>query len=99
MFEGTRSKDLKIARFHQGAFVIAERLGLSVTPAAIYGSGKVMDGRKPWIRSGIIALKVDQPIERERLDEMGKTLVQASELRKHTIESYTKLANETEREL
>ena len=97
--EGTRSKDLKIARFHQGAFVIAERLGLSVTPAAIYGSGKVMDGRKPWIRSGIIALKVDQPIERKRLDEMGKTLVQASELRKHTIESYTKLANETEREL
>ncbi len=97
--EGTRSRDLKISRFHQGAFVIAERLGLPITPATIYGSGRVMDGRKPWIRSGIIALRVDNPIDRERLDGIGNTLAQASELRKHTIETYAKIANKTEQEL
>lgn len=97
--EGTRSKDLKIARYHQGAFVIAERLGLPITPAVIYGSGKVMDGRKPWIRSGVIALRVYNPMSREELDMMGNTLAQASGLRKHTIEKYTELANEIEREI
>ena len=40
--EGTRSKDCKIGRFHQGAFYIAKEFGLEILPMYLYGSGKIL---------------------------------------------------------
>lgn len=38
--EGTRSKDCRIGRFHQGAFYLAEQLGIPILPMCLYGPGK-----------------------------------------------------------
>lgn len=40
--EGTRSKDCRIGRFHQGAFYLAEQLGIEILPMYLYGSGKIL---------------------------------------------------------
>ncbi|MEN8225167.1 MAG: MMPL family transporter, partial [Bacteroidota bacterium] len=40
--EGTRSPDMKIGRFHQGAFYLAKELGLDILPLISYGSGNAM---------------------------------------------------------
>ena len=37
--EGTRAEDLKIKRFHKGAFHLAEKLSLDVLPMVIHGTG------------------------------------------------------------
>lgn len=38
--EGTRSKDGKIARFHKGAFYLADKLKLDIIPIILHGTGK-----------------------------------------------------------
>lgn len=38
--EGTRSADCRIARFHQGAFYVAEQLGLDIQTVMLYGAGR-----------------------------------------------------------
>lgn len=40
--EGTRSRDGKLTRFHDGAFVLAARTGVPVVPVLIRGSGTTM---------------------------------------------------------
>ncbi len=44
--EGTRSDDLRIRRFHHGAFYLAERLHLSITPLIIWGTGHALSKRQ-----------------------------------------------------
>ncbi len=40
--EGTRSRDGKLTRFHDGVFILAARTGVPIIPVAIHGSGKMM---------------------------------------------------------
>lgn len=40
--EGTRSRSLKLGRFHEGAFQLACRTNVPVVPVAIHGSGNCM---------------------------------------------------------
>lgn len=40
--EGTRSRDGKLTRFHDGAFLLAARTGVPVVPVLIRGSGTTM---------------------------------------------------------
>lgn len=40
--EGTRSKDLKMKRFHKGAFFLAEKLQLDILPIVLHGTGHAM---------------------------------------------------------
>lgn len=96
--EGTRSKDCKIARYHQGAFVIAQQVGATITPAVIYGTGKVMDGRNLWLNKGIIEMEIGTPISRQELESMGTPKKQASELRQRCKAAYERLANKIEQE-
>ena len=96
--EGTRSKDCKIARYHQGAFVIAQQVGATITPAVIYGTGKVMDGRNLWLNKGIIEMEIGTPISRQELESMGTPKKQASQLRQRCKAAYERLANKIEQE-
>lgn len=55
--EGTRSKDNRIARFHKGAFYIAQKLKLDILPIVIHGSGDVIKKGEHLIRSGSLTVK------------------------------------------
>lgn len=97
--EGTRSKDGTIGRFHQGAFVLAERLGASITPAVVYGTNRVVSRSSLWIMNWPVELHFGTPITPAELQSIGSTLQQASELRKRTRQVYTDMANRIERDV
>ena len=40
--EGSRSKTEKLGRFHKGAFFIAEKLKLDITPILLHGYGNTI---------------------------------------------------------
>lgn len=94
--EGTRSKDCRIGRFHQGAFHIAEQLSLEVLPMYLYGAGKVLPKTSWHLHRGCIHIEVGQPISRTELEAMGDTLAQARTLRHHYVEKYEEMADKIE---
>ena len=94
--EGTRSKDCRIGRFHQGAFHIADKLGLDITPMYLYGPGKILPKRTYHLQKGPIYLEIGDPISQQELKSMGDTKTQASQMRKHYICEYGKIANQIE---
>lgn len=55
--EGTRSKDGKIARFHKGAFYLAQKLKIDILPLIIHGACDVIKKGEFLLRSGTITLK------------------------------------------
>ncbi len=97
--EGTRSKDCRIGRFHQGAFYIAEQLGLDIVPMYLYGPGRILPKRTYHLRRGPIYIEVGERISRQQLDAMGDTLAQASQLRKHYVEQYQRISNRIEQDV
>lgn len=94
--EGTRSKDCRIGRFHQGAFYIAEQLDMPVLPMVLYGPGKILPKKTYHLRTGIINIAVEPPIEQAELRAMGDTREQSQELRRHYVRQYDKLKNQLE---
>jgi 1-acyl-sn-glycerol-3-phosphate acyltransferase len=97
--EGTRSKDCKIARFHQGAFHIAEQLGLDIQPMYLYGAGKILPKKTYYLRKGPIHIEVGTPVTRKELEAMGDTLQQASWMHQHYLEKYEALCNKIEQDV
>ena len=95
--EGTRSKDCRIGRFHQGAFYLADALDLDILPMYLYGSGKVLPKKSYHLRKGIIYVETDQPISQQQMQKMGTYMQQASAMRKHYINKYEEIANKIER--
>lgn len=95
--EGTRSVDCSIGRFHQGAFHIANTLGLDVLPMVLYGAGKAMPKKKMWIYRWPIHIEIDKRISTAELQSFGETLKsQASYMRKYYKRRYTEIANKIE---
>ncbi len=66
--EGTRSPDSRIQRFHKGAFLLAERLNLDITPVIIHGTGDCMNKGENHIRRGKITLKIYPRIKPDNID-------------------------------
>jgi long-chain acyl-CoA synthetase len=60
--EGTRSAEGALARFRPGIGLLARQSGASVLPIAIRGLGELKMGRRRWFRSGILEVRVGQPI-------------------------------------
>ncbi len=57
--EGTRSADGRIGRFHKGAFMLADTLGLDIVPVLLYGTGDVIPKNQPFmVRRGRIVVSV-----------------------------------------
>ncbi len=94
--EGTRSKDCRIGRFHQGAFYLAQQLGAEILPMYIYGPGKILPKKTYHLRKGIFYVEVDKPLKPEELKAMGDLRHQASAMRKRYQEKYQEIANEVE---
>lgn len=94
--EGTRSKDCSIGRFHQGAFFLAQELGLEILPMYLYGPGKILPKKTYHLRKGIFYIEVDEPLTREKMQEMGNLRAQASAMRKRYKKKYEEIANKIE---
>ncbi|MBN1157758.1 MAG: 1-acyl-sn-glycerol-3-phosphate acyltransferase [Bacteroidales bacterium] len=56
--EGTRSNDSRIRRFHKGAFLLAEKLGLDILPVMIHGAGECMTKGENHLRGGSVRLTI-----------------------------------------
>ena len=56
--EGSRSPDSSITRFHKGAFLMAEKLGLELLPVFIHGAGDCMNKGENHLRGGSITIKI-----------------------------------------
>lgn len=94
--EGTRSADCRIARFHEGAFYIAEQLGLGITPAYLYGTGHVLPKKKHTIRKWPVALEVDKTITPDELKALGSVRKQTKALHQQYLSHYEELSDKTE---
>ena len=94
--EGTRSKDCRIGRFHQGAFYLAQELGVEILPMYIYGPGKILPKKTYHLRKGIFYVEVGEPLNQEKLRQMGDLRHQASAMRKQYKQKYEEIANEIE---
>lgn len=94
--EGTRSKDCSIGRFHQGAFHIAEQLGLDILPMCLYGPGKVLPKKKYLLNKWPIRIEVEEPITISQLKDMGDNKAQASKIRAWYKRKYERMSNEIE---
>lgn len=56
--EGTRSEDGKIHRFHQGAFYLAQKLGLDIVPLVLHGFENVFKKGDIIMRPGKMHLEI-----------------------------------------
>ena len=96
--EGTRAKDCQIGRFHQGAFWLAEQLGVDILPMCLYGPGKILKKKTYTLQKGPVRIEVDEPVSLEELRAMGDHMAQAKEMRRRYKERYEALANRIEGE-
>lgn len=94
--EGTRSKDCRIGRFHQGAFYIAEQLGLDIIPMLLYGPGKILPKNCHHLRKGLVHINVGTPIQQDEIRSIGNIKAQASYMCKKYIKEYADLCNKIE---
>lgn len=96
--EGTRSEDGRIGRFHQGAFHVADELGLDIVPLTLYGTGKVMRKHGRKLCKWPIHLEVGKRFSPVDMQELGTTnRSQASAMRKIYNENYSRIADEMEK--
>jgi SAM-dependent methyltransferase len=56
--EGSRSPDSSIKRFHKGAFLMAEKLGIDLIPVFIHGAADCMNKGENHLRGGSITVKI-----------------------------------------
>jgi len=94
--EGTRSEDGSIKRFHQGAFYLADQLGVDLQPILIHGADYCLNKREFFLRSGQINLKVLDRIKVEPIAEGETYRLQAKAVTKSIREQFTDLRKEIE---
>ena len=95
--EGTRSKDCRIGRFHQGAFWLAEQLDVDILPMMLYGPGKILKKKTYTLHKGPVHIEVGEPVSQQALKAMGPIKMQAKEMRRRYNEKYEAMANEIEK--
>lgn len=97
--EGTRSKDCSIGRFHQGAFHIAETLGLDILPLVLYGTGKVLPKRGRHLNKGQICMSIEKRITPAEMATYGENAMEkASAMRAYYKEKYSQMCNRIEQD-
>ena len=91
--EGTRSKDLKIHRFHQGAFHMAKTHHLDILPVFLTGLGNVLPKDELVLRRGHMHMEIGKRITPEEYEGM-ETLALTNKLRRYFVEHYAELCLE-----
>lgn len=95
--EGTRSADGKVKRFHQGAFHIAERLGLDIVPMIEYGANHVLPKRGKYLRRGNVHLQIDRRYPRTEYSLHGGPRQVCRWFRKYYVKQMETLSNRFDR--
>ena len=70
--EGTRSPESKILRFHKGAFLLAEQLGVDLLPVFLHGAGDALSKKEFMLEKGTITLEVGTRLPHGNMS-MGET--------------------------
>ena len=83
--EGTRSLDLKVHRFHQGAFKLAQQLYIDILPVYLHGVGWVLPKYDFMLREGDIHIEVGERIDHEKIKNIPP-LELAQEVRSKFVE-------------
>ncbi len=96
--EGTRSADCRIARFHKGAFHIAEELGLDILPVFLYGPGKILKKNTFYLQKGQVYLETGDVLARAELESMGSTMKQSIAVTRMYREHYDTIKNRIEQD-
>ena len=58
--EGTRTHDGRLGRFHKGAFLLAEELGVDLLPVYIHGAYDVWPRHESLMRDGSITMRIGE---------------------------------------
>lgn len=91
--EGTRSVDHDILRFHQGAFQLADKLGLDILPIITHGIGDMFPKHDTCIHRGDVTVTIRERVSPD--DETfrkGKTYLEtARAFRQYYIAEFGKL--------
>ncbi len=91
--EGTRSKDQKIHRFHQGAFHMAKVHHVDILPIFLTGLGQVLPKDELMLRRGHMHMEIGKRITAEEYEAM-ETLTLTNKLRRYFVERYAELCRE-----
>lgn len=95
--EGTRSTDNKIHRFHQGAFFLAQSLGLPITPVLIHGAGHVYPKNALFLQSGAISIRIEKTIEQNHKELFKENILETSRnFRHYFMTLYQNFSNKKE---
>jgi len=94
--EGTRSYNLNIGRFHQGAFYISRELGLDILPVISYGSGNAMPKFEPFLKTSPTSITVLPRISHDDPMLSGSLLEVSKRVRRHMKERYAVIRQEFE---
>ena len=82
--EGTRSADCSILRFHQGAFHLAEQLGLDILPLMLHGVGHCLPKEETLLRRGKVLVSIERRISADNTEfRAGKESLKTTRLVRH----------------
>ncbi len=93
--EGTRSADCEILRFHQGAFYLAQELGLDILPMVLHGAGHYLPKKDFMLRTGQITLSIMPRVSSTRYADLSLRR-RASTFRQMIKSEYDRLVHERE---
>lgn len=96
--EGTRSSDCSILRFHQGAFFLAERLGLDIVPIVTHGIGHIFPKNEFILHKGRVDISIFERISSENQEfRKDKTFLEQTRAFRHFYqEKYAEISREVE---
>ncbi len=96
--EGSRTPDGTIKRFHQGAFKLADDLGLEITPVLIHGAYQCLPKTEFFMRSGKITQKFFDRIKVKpvNIDKNETYREQAKQLTRYMRNEFRKLSLQIE---
>ncbi len=95
--EGTRSPDGKVKRFHKGAFFIAEKLNLDITPLLIHGAGDTIGKGDFYVNDAIMTLKFLPPIKPTDMQFGQDYSTRTKNISKYFKQEFEKLSEEVEK--
>ena len=95
--EGTRTMDGTIGRFHKGAFLLAQQLGVDILPVFLHGADHVRPNTDIILRKGFITTEICARIPADEIQ--GKdTLELTTEMRRYYQQHFAELCHEVEDE-
>lgn len=96
--EGTRSADCSILRFHQGAFHLAEQLGLDILPLMLHGVGHCLPKEETLLRRGKVCVSIERRISADNTEfRAGKESLETTRLVRHFYQNrYAEICRQEE---